>query len=232
MNSKQYDLKTNKKRVPNGSIPLLFILILLFSAGSAIFIWYGTTFYSVYQKSNIPARQLEIRSGGQQCTLEIPSGVMTIRRPTRTAVGLNYHLDSEITLEQPMRFTNCVNGLPNWSISLEAQTTLVSSNVKPYPVMRQPAFDRDHFSYNWTFVPEETVPQYQSHLWLRVIVTQQDQTVENWNLLVRDFPMQNDALFGQTAFFWLISGAVCLVISLLLLIIFLQKNKRIFRQRK
>ena len=75
-------------------------------------------------------------------------------------------------------------------------------------------------------MPEENVPGYQSHLWLRAIVSEKDQTVENWNILVRDFPMENISLFGQPAIIWIIISGFSLVLGLLLGILFLQKTRK------
>ena len=74
--------------------------------------------------------------------------------------------------------------------------------------------------------PEERVPQYQSHFWLRAIVSEKDQTVENWNILVRDFPMENLSFFGMPAVIGVIISGFSLVFGLLLLILFLQKRRQ------
>ena len=224
MNTKQNSDPQKKKarsvaeKILTGATGLFFLI------GFLIFGWYGLTYLQTTQKSEIHPRELQIASGNQRCTLEIPAGTLLLRRPSRAAVGSKYNFDAEVSLESPFRFTNCENGIPNWTISLEAQTTLVGSDVKPHPSIRQPGFDRTHFAFNWTFMPEETVPEYQSHFWLRVIVTQKDQTIENWNLLVRDFPLENAALFGQTAILWLITAGFSLLIGALLLILLLQKR--------
>ena len=84
--------------------------------------------------------------------------------------------------------------------------------------------NRDDFSFEWSFTPEEPIAVYQSHLWLRVIVSEQDQTIERWNILVRDFPMENAALFGQPTVLWLIICGFSALTGLLLLILLLQKK--------
>lgn len=229
MSTKQNNENGNRKRLSAGdiillSIAILFLLIALLIAG-----WYGATYLPTNHTSQIRSGELEVRAGNQHCTLEIPSGTLSIRRPSRGAVGAKYKFDADVSLEKPLRFVNCEGGIPNWSVNLEAQTTLVGADVKPFNTIRQPAFDRNHFAFNWTFVPEETVSQYQSHFWLRAVITQQDQSVENWNILVRDFPMENKALFGETAVFWLIAGGFALVLGLLFLILFIQKRRKTAR---
>ena len=226
MNVKNNVSQENKKGLSIFEIILLFAAVLFLIAGVLKGCWYGLTYLPARQTSKIPARELEIRSGGQQCTLVIPSGTLQFRGPSRAAVGSKYKFDAEVTLESPLRFIDCKNGIPNWNINLEGQTTFVASDVKPFSSIRQPAFDRQHFAFNWSFVPEEEVLQYQSHLWMRIIITQQDQTVENWNLLVRDFPMENVLLFGQPIIIWLIAAAFSLLFGVLLLILFIQKRRR------
>ena len=216
----------SKKAIPAGRVILLAAMILLFLPGVLIFGWYGLTHIPVRQTSEIMPRELDIPFGEEQCTLDIPAGTISISRPRQAAVGSVYHVDTEVRLEHPLRFIRCSGGLPNWNLALEAQTTLVGSNVQPFAAIRQPAFDREKFSFHWTFTPEEAVPDYQSHLWLRVIVSEQDQTVENWNLLVRDFPMRNVMPFGQPVLLWLIAGGFSLLTGILLLILFLQKRKK------
>ena len=157
-------------------------------------------------------------------TLDIPAGTLTLRRPQRAALGSSYRFKAQVQLERPLRFINCTGAIPNWNISLEAQTALVSSNVKPFSAIRQPAFDQDHFTYAWDFTPEERIPQYQSHFWLRAIVSGKDQTVENWNILVRDFPMENISFFGMPAVIGVVISGFSLVFGLLFLILLLQKR--------
>ena len=223
-------MSTKKSSEPKhksaGGIILAVFTILFLLAGLLIFAWYGLTYIPVRQSSEIRANSVEISSGGQRCTLLIPGGTLSLRHPSRTAVGASYQFDAEVTLEEPLRFVDCTGGIPNWNINLEAQTTLVSSQVKPYSAQRQPAFDRDHFTFNWTFTPEEPVLPYQSHFWLRAIITDKDETVENWNVLVRDFPMENTALFGQPTVFWLIGAGFSLLLGILFLILLLQKRNR------
>lgn len=216
---------SNKRSLSAAEILLLALTVLFLTSGISVFAWYGLTYIPVRQTSDIRPREVTIRQGNVQCILDIPAGNLSIRRPPRAAVGSGYRFEAEIQLDQPLRFTNCTGRIPNWSINLEAQTALVSSDVKPFAAIRQPAFDRDHFRFQWTFTPEETVPQYQSHLWLRAIITQQDQVVENWNILVRDFPMENSALFGQPTVIWLIGGGFSLLFGMLLLILSLQKRR-------
>lgn len=198
-------------------VPLLLLPVIFFG-------WFGSTHILLPQTSEIHSRELEIRQGNSQCTLDIPAGTLTIKRPRRAALGSAYPFEARVQLERPMRFINCTGTIPNWDISLEAQTSLVSSAVKPFSSLRQPGFDNDHFIFQWTFTPEESVPQYQSHFWLRAIVTEKDTTVENWNILVRDFPMENLSPFGLPSVIWITASAFSLVIGLLLLIIFLQKR--------
>ena len=217
--------RTANKPPYSGKEKLLLVLSVLFLlCGSLIFGWYGSTYIPVQQTSNILPRELEIKAGAVRCTLDIPAGSITIRHPSRAAVGSNYKVSAEVSLEKPLRLMDCVGGLPNWNINLESQTTLVASDVSPFASIRQPASGRDSFSFNWTFTPLEQVPQYQSHLWLRTIVSEQDQTIENWNLLVRDFPMENAALFGQMTLIWLIAGGFFLILGILLLVLLLQKR--------
>ena len=209
-----------------GKIILLILTILFLLVGMIIFGWYGLTYISARQSSKIRANRVEISSGGQRCTLLIPNGTLSLRHPSRTAVGSNYKFDAEVKLEEPLHFVDCSGGIPNWTINLEAQTTLISSQVKPYSSIRVPAFDQDQFFFNWTFTPEEEVSQYQSHFWLRAVITQHNETIESWNMLVRDFPMENKALFGQPTILWLIGGGFSLILSALLLILLLQKRQK------
>lgn len=232
MSTKQKNKTGNRIALSTGEIILLSVTVLFFLIALAIAGWYGVTYLRVNHTSQIRSGGLEVRAGNQRCTLEIPSGTLSIRRPSRSAVGAKYKYDAEVSLEKPLRFVNCEGGIPNWSVNLEAQTTLVGAEVKPFNTIRQPAFDREHFSFNWTFVPEETVSQYQSHFWLRAVITQQDKSVENWNILVRDFPMENNALFGQTAVFWLITGGFVIVLGSLFLILFLQFRRKMLRSQK
>ena len=208
------------------AIIMLISAVLFILPGVLIFAWYGFTYIPVRQTSAFPSRNLTIQSGGQQCTLVIPSGQISIRRPQRTAVGSSYSMTAEVSLEEPFRFTDCSSGLPNWNINLEAQTALVGAAVHPFAAIRQPAFDREKISFDWTFTPEEKVSRYTSHLWLRTIVSQQSETVERWDLLVRDFPMENMELLGQPTIFWLIGSGFSVLIGLLLFLLFLQKRKK------
>ena len=69
------------------------------------------------------------------------------------------------------------------------------------------------------------MPVYQSRFWLRMIVSEQDQTIERWNMLARDFPMENAALFGQPTVLWLIAGGICVLLGILLLILLIQRQR-------
>ena len=217
---------TNKRAYSAGEMILLLLTALFLLLPLIFFGWYGSTYIPTVHSSDIRPREVEVSQGTARCTLDIPGGMLQIRKPQRAVVGSNYQVEAQVTLERPLRFTNCTGTLPNWNINLEAQTALVSSAVKPFASIRQPAFDRDHFTYSWTFMPEENVPGYQSHLWLRAIVSEKDQTVENWNILVRDFPMENISLFGQPAIIWIIISGFSLVLGLLLGILFLQKTRK------
>ena len=197
---KQNPQKSNTDRpLSPAEIVLLVLVILFFLLPFLFFGWYGSTYIPVTQKSEIHSRELVISQGSSQCTLDIPARTLTLRRPQRAVLGSSYRFRAQVELERPLRFINCTGAIPNWNISLEAQTALVSSNVKPFSAIRQPAFDQDHFTYAWDFTPEERIPQYQSHFWLRAIVGGKDRTVENWNILVRDFPMENLSFFGMPA---------------------------------
>ena len=207
-------------------IVLLVLVILFFLPPLLFFGWYGATYIPVTQKSEIHSRELLISQGTSRCTLDIPAGTLTLRRPQRAVLGSSYCFRAQVQLERPLRFINCTGAIPNWNISLEAQTALVSSNVKPFSSIRQPAFDQEHFTYTWDFTPEERVPQYQSHFWLRAIVGGKDQTVENWNILVRDFPIENLSFFGMPAVIGVIISGFSLVFGLLILILLLQKRRQ------
>lgn len=226
MSTKTDKTKTEKKPLSPAEWILLLLMGLFLLGGALVFGWFGLTYLPVSQTSEIHARDLEISAGGQRCTLSIPAGTLSLRHPSRTAVGSSYHFDAEVRLESPLRFVSCENGIPNWNIDLEAQTGLVSSKVKPFASIRQPTVNRKQFSFKWTFIPEEPVPQYRSHFWLRAIVTEKDQTIENWNILVRDFPMENRVIFGQAVIFWLIGAAFSILLGLLLLAVLLQMRKR------
>ena len=215
--------KTDRPLSP-AEVALLLPVILFLLLPVLFFGWYGSTYLPVTQKSEIHARELVISQGGSRCTLDIPAGTLTLRRPQRAALGSSYRFKAQVQLERPLRFINCTGAIPNWNISLEAQTALVSSNVKPFSAIRQPAFDQDHFTYAWDFTPEERIPRYQSHFWLRAIVGGKDQTVENWNILVRDFPMENISFFGMPAVIGVVISGFSLVFGLLFLILLLQKR--------
>ncbi len=206
-----------------GDLLLLIPAAVLLLLGTAVFVWYGLSFIPVRQSSDILPREVTISSGGVQCTMDIPAGSLTLTHPSRAALGSSYRMEAEVRLERPLRFINC-SGLPNWNLSLEAQTALVASDVRPYAVIRQPAFDREKFSFRWTFTPEEPVPPYKSYFWLRAIVSERDETVERWNMLVREFPMENTALFGQPTILWLICAGVAVILSVLLAIILIQRR--------
>ena len=226
MNTKPDKNTQNKPSLTAGEIILLSAAILFFLFVFVIAGWFGSTYLPAGQTSAIHSGELEVTAGNQKCTLKIPAGTLKINRPSKGAIGAKYKFSADASLEEPLRFVNCEEGIPNWTINIEAQTTFVGAEVKPFDVIREPAFDRDHFSFNWTFVPEEPVSPYQSHFWLRAIITQQDQTVENWNILVRDFPMENEALFGLPAIFWLIGAGLALIFGSLFLILFLQKRQK------
>ncbi len=217
----------NKKGTPlnTGDKMLLIPAVLLLLFGILIFAWYGYTYIPVRQSSDILPREVDISAGGVRCTLDIPAGSLTLTHPAHAALGSSYKTKAEIRLERPLRFIN-YSGLPSWSLSLEAQTTLVAADVRPYAAIRQPAFDRETFSFEWTFIPEEPVPDYQSHFWLRAIVTQQEEPIERWNLLVRDFPMENTALFGQPTVLWLICAGAAVIIAVLLFILVGQRKSK------
>ena len=224
---KQNPQKSKTERPLSPAEIVLLVLVILFFLPPLLFSgWYGATYIPVTQKSEIHARELLISQGASQCTLDIPAGTLTLRRPQRAVLGSSYRFRAQVQLERPLRFINCTGAIPNWNISLEAQTALVSSNVKPFSSIRQPAFDQEHFTYTWDFTPEERVPQYQSHFWLRAIVSEKDQTVENWNILIRDFPMENLSFFGMPAVIGVIISGFSLVFGLLLLILLLQKRRQ------
>ena len=224
---KQNPQKSKTDRPLSPAEIVLLVLVILFFLPPLLFSgWYGATYIPVTQKSEIHARELLISQGASQCTLDIPAGTLTLRRPQRAVLGSSYRFKAQVQLDRPLRFINCTGAIPNWNISLEAQTALVSSNVKPFSAIRQPAFDQEHFTYTWDFTPEERVPQYQSHFWLRAIVSEKDQTVENWNILVRDFPMENLSFFGMPAVIGVIISGFSLVFGLLLLILLLQKRRQ------
>ena len=228
MSAKPYSGNGKNNRHPLGAaeVVMLILAVLFLLPGILIFGWYGRTYLTVRQVSSIPARQAEISFGDRHCTLDIAGGELSIRRPERTSVGSSYKLDASVDFIRPLRFVSCSGGLPNWNISLEAQTTLVGASVNPFASIRQPAFDRDHFIFAWTFVPEEEVAPYTSHLWLRAVISEQDQIIDRWDILVRDFPMENSLLFGQAAIFWLIGGGFAILTGLLILILFLQKRRK------
>ena len=224
---KQNPQKSKTDRPLSPAEIVLLVLVILFFLPPLLFSgWYGATYIPVTQKSEIHARELLISQGASQCTLDIPAGTLTLRKPQRAVLGSSYRFKAQVQLDRPLRFINCTGAIPNWNISLEAQTALVSSNVKPFSSIRQPAFDQEHFTYTWDFTPEERVPQYQSHFWLRAIVSEKDQTVENWNILVRDFPMENLSFFGMPAVIGVIISGFSLVFGLLLLILLLQKRRQ------
>lgn len=223
---KQKPLKNKADRPLSAAdivLPAFVILFLLFPV--LFFGWYGSTYIPVTQKSEIHSRELVISQGSGQCTLDIPAGELTLRRIRRAVLGASYRFEADVKLERPLRFINCTGTIPNWDISLEAQTALVSSAVKPYSSIREPAFDREHFAFKWSITPEEPVPQYQSHFWLRAIVNGKDRTVENWNILVRDFPMENISFFGMPAVIGTIISGFSLVFGLLFLILLLQRRR-------
>lgn len=224
---KQNPQKSKTDRLLSTAETVLLVLVILFFLLPVLFFgWYGSTYIPVTQKSEIHSRELVISRGSSQCTLDIPAGELTIRRLQRAVIGSSYRFEANVRLDRPLRFINCTGAIPNWNISLEAQTALVSSNVKPFSSIRKPAFDQDHFTYTWNFTPEERVPQYQSHFWLRAIVNEKEQTVENWNILVRDFPMENITFFGMPAVIGIIISGFSLVFGLLFLILLLQKRQQ------
>lgn len=225
MNSKQ-PKKQNRKPFTAGETVLLILAVLFLLFGVFIFGWYGSTYIPHRHNSEFHPKNLVISDGGQQCTLEIPTGKLSIRRPVRAVVGSKYSAETDVVLDQPLRFTNCTGGLPNWNISLEAQTAFVGSAVTPFAAIRLPAFNREDFSFQWSFTPEEPVAQYQSHFYLRVVVTKGGSVIENWNVLVRDFPMENQLLLGQPIVLWLIAGGFSSVTGILLLVILIQKRKK------
>lgn len=225
MNIKQPG-KQNRRPFTADEAVLLVLAVLLLLFGFFIFGWYGSTYISHIHNSEFHPKNLEISDGGQQCTLEIPAGKLSIRRPVRTVVGSKYSAEADVVLDQPLRFTNCTGGLPNWNISLEAQTAFVGSAVVPFAAIRQGAFNRENFSFQWSFTPEEPVAQYQSHFYLRAIVTKGESVIENWNMLVRDFPMENQLLLGQPIVLWFITGGFSAVTGILLLILLVQKRKK------
>lgn len=229
MNTKQPENRKNsyKKPFSAGEIVLLILSVLLLSCGLFVFGWYGTTYIPLRHTSEIHSKDLVIRAGGQQCTLEIPSGKLSVQRPSRAVVGAKYHAKADVVWEQPLRFTNCSGGIPNWDINLEAQTGFVGSEVIPFSAIRQPVFNRNDFSFQWTFTPQEPVAEYPSHLYLRIIVSGRENVIENWSLLVRDFPMQNVQLFGQPIVLWFIAGSFSAAAGILLLILLLQKRKKV-----
>ena len=225
MNTKPPSQKNDRRGHPISGIIPAILTGLFFLPGIVIFLWYGLTFIPVQQNSAILPKQVEISSGAQSCMLEIPAGTLSLRHPQHAAVGSTYKAEANVQLDQPLRFTNCSGGLPNWNINLEGQTTLVAAAVEPYASIRQPAFDRDSFAFRWTFTPEEPVPTYTSHFWLRVIVSEKEETIERWDILVRNFPMENTMLFGQPTVFWLIAGGFSLLLGSLLLILTLQQRR-------
>lgn len=223
--SKQAARSEKQKPLSAASAVLLGLAVLFMLPGLAVFIWYGLTYIPAVQTSEFPARELTVSYGTGQCTLEIPDGTLTLRHPVRAAVGSSYSASAEVRLSRAPRISACTGPLPNWNINLEAQTSFVSAGVTPFASIRQPAVNRDTFLFEWTFTPEETVPVYQSRLWLRMIVSEQDQTIERWNMLARDFPMENAALFGQPTVLWLIAGSICVLLGILLLILLIQRQR-------
>ena len=188
--SNQTARSEKRRTLSRASAVLLGLALLFLLPGLAVFIWYGLTYIPAVQTSGFPARELTVSYGTGQCTLEIPDGTLTLRHPVRAAIGSSYKATAEVRLSRAPRISGCTGTLPNWNINLEAQTSFVSAGVTPFASIRQPAVNRDTFLFEWTFTPEETVPVYQSRFWLRMIVSQQDQTIERWNMLARDFPME------------------------------------------
>ncbi len=225
-------IKTKTEKIPlsTGNLLLLIPAVLLLLFGIIIFAWYGYTYIPVRQRSDILPREVKISSGGITCSLDIPAGTLTLSHPVHAALGSSYKTEAEVRFERPLRFINC-SGLPNWNLLLEAQTTLVAAAVRPYASIRQPAFDRDRFSFQWEFTPEEPVPTYQSHLWLRAIINEKEETVERWNILVRDFPMENAALFNQPTILWLIAAGTASALAILLLILLIQRRTAVRRKQ-
>lgn len=218
--------KTDHHSLSKGQALLLGLALLFLLPGILFSLWFGTTYIPIRQVSKFPAKEITVTSGGNTCTLQIPSGTLDLRHPRRAAVGSTYQASAVIMLDQVPRFTGCTDGMSNWNINLEAQTSFVAANVQPFASIRQPAVNRDRYTFEWTFTPEEPIAVYQSHFWLRLIVSELDQTIERWDILVRDFPMENTAIFNQPTVLWLIISSFSVLTGILLVILALQKKRK------
>lgn len=215
-----------RKKNKTGEIVLTVLTLLFLVPAAVIVLWFGTTAIHTSATTSFPGRDLTIAYGGQVCTLEMPSGTVTVNAPTRAAAEVSYDLTASLRFDGNFRLKDCQNGIPNWSVVLEGEAELPAAQVKPYSVIRQPVIDRPEMKYEWTFTPKAQSGGLNGRLWLRVVVSEKDVPVESWNMLVRDIPLKYTALFSVSPIFWCLTAAVCAVIGLLFLVVLLIHRRR------
>ena len=213
--------RTNKSAV----IFKVISAILLIPALTA-FIWFGITRIRTTETSRILPGELKIERGEESCRVSIPSGELRITYPERTMLGSSSPLDMEAVFSEPVRLTEQTSGAAKWLAHLEVQSSIAGGSLTPSVAQTQPFFDRTDLKYHWDFSPETELMPYKAQLWLHVIVTDGIDTVERWNLLVREFPTGIQSYFGQKADIVLLGAGVCALIGMLCGILGFQKSRR------
>ena len=213
--------RTNKSAVFFKIISAILLLPALTAFG-----WFGITRIRTTETSHILPGELKIKRGEESCLVTIPSGELSITYPKRTMLGSSSPMDVEAVFSEPVLITEQTPGAAKWLAHLEVQTSIAGGSLTPSVAQTQPFFDRTDLKYHWDFTPETELMPYKAQLWLHVIVTDGIDTVERWNLLVREFPTGIQSYFGQKADVVLLAAGVCALIGTLCGILGVQKSHR------
>lgn len=214
--------RTNKK----GLVLRIFSLILFLPALS-VFLWFGWMKLSKTDHAVIRGREdLMISDGKVRCMINLPEGVLTVKRPMNGAVNARSAIQAQVDFQKPLRLGDCDGPLPNWNLQLEAQTSLIGTDGDPHSIQRQPLTGRTAFSYHWKFTPEKELGTYPAHIWLRLVVLNGLMEVERWNLFYYEFPFANRSFFGiPTDLVLIFAGVLTLIGGLVFWLSFLINRK-------
>ncbi len=215
-----------KPRTNKTAVFFKIISVVLLIPALTAFGWFGVTRIRTTETSHILPGELKIEKGEESCLISIPSGELSITYPKRTMLGSSSPLDVETVFSEPIRVTEQTPGAEKWLAHLEIQTSVAGGSLTPSVAQTQPFFDRTDLKYHWDFTPETELMPYKAQLWLHVIVTDGIDTVERWNLLVREFPTGIQSYFGQKADVILLGAGVCALIGALCAILGFQKPRR------
>lgn len=194
--------------------------LILLTVGIVGFAWYGFTRLSAKKTSVIPANDLQVSDGKTTCRLIIPEGSLTFRYPYRSAVGMESPFQAEVLWDKEISLSDCSGPEQNWRVELDARPAIIGADIKPGPNIRQPLAGRAALRYKWAYISESAISKHPAQFWLRLIIASGDRTLENWDLLVREFQTEAVTFLGLSAPIALAVSLISVSAGALLLLIF------------